>query len=151
MAVSLRPNASSSDLEHKISADNGTELPPPETVAGEAEHKTGAWSEMWNATYRGRTIMLVIYNLFQTIGYYGFSSWVPTLLISQGIDVTKSLAYTFIIAMRQPDRPADRRIFSPIISSANGRSPGRQSASPYSASCCSHCNRAQSASSSSVC
>ena len=53
------------------------------------ERKTGAWTEMWNATYRGRTIMLVVFQLVQTIGYYGFNSWVPALLISQGIDVTK--------------------------------------------------------------
>ena len=74
-------------------------------VAGEAERKTGAWMEMWNAAYRGRTVMLVIYNLFQTVGYYGFSSWVPTLLISQGIGVTKSLTYTFIIAIAAPVGP----------------------------------------------
>jgi putative MFS transporter len=49
--------------------------------------------------------MLVIYNLFQTVGYYGFSSWVPTLLISQGVEVTKSLAYTFIIAVAAPIGP----------------------------------------------
>ena len=93
------------DLEQKIIADSGKELPPPEIVAGEAEPKQGAWSEMWNADYRGRTIMLVIYNLFQTIGYYGFSSWVPTLLIAQHIEVTKSLAYTFIIAVAAPIGP----------------------------------------------
>jgi len=92
------------DLENKVRADGG-ELPPPETVAGEAEHKTGAWMEMWDATYRGRTVMLVIYNLFQTIGYYGFSSWVPTLLISQGVEVTRSLTYTFIIAVAAPIGP----------------------------------------------
>ncbi len=93
------------DLEQKIRADSGKDLPPPEIVAGEAEVKTGAWSEMWNDAYRGRTIMLVIYNLFQTIGYYGFSSWVPTLLIAQGVGVTKSLAYTFIIAVANPIGP----------------------------------------------
>ena len=60
---------------------------------------------MWSPVYRGRTIMLVIFNLFQTIGYYGFSSWVATLLLSQGIEVTKSLAYTFIIAMAAPIGP----------------------------------------------
>jgi MFS transporter, putative metabolite:H+ symporter len=93
------------DLERKITADDGKELPAPEPIAGETERKQGAWSEMWNATYRGRTIMLVIYNLFQTIGYYGFSSWVPTLLISQGVGVTKSLVYTFIIAIAAPVGP----------------------------------------------
>ncbi len=92
------------DLENKIRAD-GVDLPPPQPVAGETERKTGAWSEMWSAAYRGRTVMLVIYNLFQTVGYYGFSSWVPTLLISQGIGVTKSLAYTFVIAVAAPVGP----------------------------------------------
>jgi MFS transporter, putative metabolite:H+ symporter len=93
------------DLEQKIRADSGKELAPPEMIAGEAEVKAGAWSEMWDPAYRGRTIMLVIYNLFQTIGYYGFSSWVPTLLISQGVETTKSLAYTFIIAVAAPIGP----------------------------------------------
>jgi putative MFS transporter len=102
------------DLENKIRAD-GVELPPAETVAGEAERKTGAWSDMWNAEYRGRTIMLVIYNLFQTIGYYGFSSWVPTLLISQGVEVTKSLAYTFIIAVAAPVGPLVGMFFADHI------------------------------------
>ena len=60
---------------------------------------------MWSPAYRGRTVMLVIYNLFQTIGYYGFASWVPTFLISQGVDVTRSLLYTFIIAIANPIAP----------------------------------------------
>ena len=99
------------DLERRIRAD-GVELAPPEIVVGEAERKAGAWAEMWNATYRGRTIMLLIYNLFQTIGYYGFSSWVPTLLISQGVEVTKSLTYTFIIAIAAPVGPLIRVFFA---------------------------------------
>ena len=93
------------DMERRIRAETGREPAPPQTVTGEADSKPGAWTEMWNATYRGRTIMLVIFNLFQTIGFYGFSSWVPALLISQGIGVTKSLAYTFIIAVAAPVGP----------------------------------------------
>ena len=93
------------DMERRARAEIGGDLPPPETVAGEVEHKTGAWVEIWSPAYRGRTIMLVIFNLFQTIGFYGFSSWVPALLISQGIGVTRSLAYTFIIAVAAPVAP----------------------------------------------
>jgi MFS transporter, putative metabolite:H+ symporter len=92
-------------LENRIRAELGHDLPPPETVSGEDERKSGSFSEIWSPTYRGRTIMLVIYNLFQTVGYYGFSSWVPTLLISQGVEVTKSLTYTFIIAIAAPVGP----------------------------------------------
>ncbi len=93
------------DFERHVRAETGADLPPPQLVAGEAEHKPGAWMEMWSPVYRGRTIMLVIFNLFQTIGYYGFSSWVAALLVSQGIEVTKSLGYTFIIAVAAPIGP----------------------------------------------
>ena len=93
------------DFERRSRAETGAELPAPQLVAGEAERKPGTWMEMWSPVYRGRTIMLVVFHLFQTIGYYGFSSWVVTLLLSQGIEVTKSLAYTFIIAMAAPVGP----------------------------------------------
>jgi putative MFS transporter len=49
--------------------------------------------------------MLILFNIFQTVGYYGFANWVPTLLIKQGITVTSSLGYTFIIAIAAPFGP----------------------------------------------
>jgi len=49
--------------------------------------------------------MLVVFNVFQTIGFYGFSNWVPTLLIKQGISVVNSLQYTFLIAIAAPFGP----------------------------------------------
>jgi MFS transporter, putative metabolite:H+ symporter len=93
------------EMERHVRAETSGELAPPETVAGEDEQKVGAWTEMWNSTYRGRTIMLIVFQLVQTIGYYGFMSWVPSLLISQGIGVTKTLSYTFIIAIAAPVGP----------------------------------------------
>jgi len=93
------------DMERRTKAETGRELAAPEIVAGEAEQKSGAWMEMWSPAYRGRTIMLVAFQLLQTIGYYGFNNWVPTLLISQGIGVTKTLPYTFIIAIAAPIGP----------------------------------------------
>jgi len=93
------------EMERQIRAETGTDLPPAVAVAGEAERKPGRFAEIWSKAYRGRTVMLVVYNLFQTVGYYGFSSWVPALLISQGVGVTKSLAYTFVIALAAPVGP----------------------------------------------
>ncbi len=92
------------EMERIAAAESG-QLPPPQPIAGEAEVKRGAWTEMWNDHYRGRTVMLVVYNLFQTIGYYGFQAWVPQFLISKGISVTTSLEYTFIIAIANPVGP----------------------------------------------
>ena len=93
------------NMERRTKEEIGRELPPPEVVAGETEEKRGAWIEMWSEAYRGRTIMLVAFQLLQTVGYYGFNNWVPTLLISQGIGVTKSLQYTFAIALAAPIGP----------------------------------------------
>jgi putative MFS transporter len=94
-------------LEESVAAETKQPLPAPQMLEGEAEEaaRPGAWLEMWSPAYRGRTVMLVVYNLFQTIGYYGFASWVPTFLISQGIEVTRSLEYTFIIAIANPIGP----------------------------------------------
>jgi len=92
------------EMERVATAEGGR-LPSPQTLAGEDEAKRGAWSEMWNDQYRGRTVMLVIYNLFQTIGYYGFQAWVPQFMISKGISLTTSLEYTFIIAIANPVGP----------------------------------------------
>jgi putative MFS transporter len=49
--------------------------------------------------------MLLLFNFFQAIAYYGFQNWVPTLLIGQGITVTKSLLYAFVIATAAPVGP----------------------------------------------
>jgi MFS transporter, putative metabolite:H+ symporter len=92
------------EIERAVSAEHGP-LPEPRAFAGEEDRIVGGWREMWAAPYRSRTIMLVVYNLFQTVGYYGFASWVPTLLLAQGVEATRSLAYTAAIAVAAPLGP----------------------------------------------
>jgi putative MFS transporter len=99
-------------MEREAEREMGRPLPPPQVVDGEAVVQEGAWIEMWSRTYRGRTIVLMIFNLFQTIGYYGFASWVPTFLISQGVAETKSLRYTFVIAIANPIGPLVATVFA---------------------------------------
>ena len=31
--------------------------------------------------------MMSIFHVFQTVGFYGFANWVPTLLVKKGITV----------------------------------------------------------------
>ncbi len=108
-------NAIMADMEQKVRAEKGRELPPPRVIAGEKEERHGAWIEMWQGQYFGRTVMMSAYNLLQTIGYYGFATWVPTLLIQQGITVTRSLEYTFIIAIANPFGPLLGYLFADRI------------------------------------
>ena len=60
---------------------------------------------MWVAPYGKRATMMILFNIFQTVGFYGFANWVPTLLIKQGITITTSLMYSSIIAIAAPIGP----------------------------------------------
>jgi putative MFS transporter len=91
----------------------GAQLPAPKPHA--TEQGRGSFWEIWRAPYLGRTVMLIAFNLFQAAGYYGFASWVPTLLIASGIEVTKSLGYTFVIAIAAPIGPALGLLFTDHI------------------------------------
>jgi MFS transporter, putative metabolite:H+ symporter len=87
---------------------------PPQTssAARETNVQPGGFGEIWRRPYLTRTVMLIIFNIFQTVGFYGFSNWVPTLLIEQGISITKSLQYTFVIAIAAP--------FGPLLAASLG-------------------------------
>ncbi len=60
---------------------------------------------MWAPPYGRRVLVLTVWNVFQSIAYYGFATWVPTLLVAKGITVTSSLLYTTIIALTAPAGP----------------------------------------------
>lgn len=97
------------ELENKVRADYGQPLPIPisgSRSSANVERSThGKFADLWRNPYRGRTLLMIVFNVFQTIGYYGFASWVPTLLIQQGITVTSSLLYSSIIALAAPVGP----------------------------------------------
>ncbi|MCL2428097.1 MAG: MFS transporter [Alphaproteobacteria bacterium] len=90
-------------IEQAVEAETGP-LPPPDVVHAELPGR-GSFAAIWQPPYGGRTLMLSVFNVFQTIGYYGFAAWVPTLLIAKGIDITRSLEYSFIIAVANPVGP----------------------------------------------
>jgi putative MFS transporter len=90
-------------LEARIAAEHGGALPAP--AAPEPVQPRGAFRDLWVQPYRRRALMMAGFNVFQTVGFYGFANWVPTLLVAQGITVTSSLAYTALIALAAPVGP----------------------------------------------
>ncbi len=96
-------DAITSDLERRIEKETGAPLPPP--AGSDMPAPRGRFAEIWQGVYLPRTLMLIVFNIFQAVGFYGFSNWVPTLLIRQGIAVTTSLQYTFMIAIAAPFGP----------------------------------------------
>jgi MFS transporter, putative metabolite:H+ symporter len=61
--------------------------------------------ELWKRPYLSRTVMLVIFQALQTIGFYGFANWAPTFLLKRGVSLLHSLEYTLLIALVSPLGP----------------------------------------------
>lgn len=99
--------AVTASIEAKVIADlGGKPLPAPGAHAVEKIQPVGQMAEIFSPRYRGRTFMLMIFQFFQTFGFYGFAAWVPTLIAQQtGINVGASLLYSFIIAIANPFGP----------------------------------------------
>jgi MFS transporter, putative metabolite:H+ symporter len=81
-------------------------VPPVGAAVEIPEEEHGRFGDIFRPPYLTRTLMLIVFNIFQTVGFYGFSNWVPAFLMKQGIAVTASLGYTFIIAIAAPMGPA---------------------------------------------
>jgi putative MFS transporter len=90
-------------IEARVESEYGRPLPPP--GADEPVAPARSFMDLWVPGVRGRVILMSVFNLFQTIGFYGFSNWVPSLLVKQGITVSTSLGYTTIIALAAPVGP----------------------------------------------
>jgi putative MFS transporter len=99
-------------LENRVEREIKRPLPAPQSFPGEVVQGTGAFKELWQAPYGRRTVMLMVFNFCQAIGFYGFANWAPTFLLANGINVTKSLEYTFLIALANPVGPLIGWIFA---------------------------------------
>ena len=91
-------------MEARAMRDTGRDLPPPPVMHAVMEAK-GRFIELLTPPYGVRTLVLSVFNMCQTVAFYGFGSWVPSLLIAKGIHVTTSLQYAFIIALANPVGP----------------------------------------------
>lgn len=97
-------------IERRVEQETGRPLPPVEVV--EAPPISTARSSLWRPPYLRRTLGLVIFHLFQVVGYFGVSNWLPTLLVAQGITLGKSLGYTAVLALIPPIAPLVFSTFS---------------------------------------
>jgi MFS transporter, putative metabolite:H+ symporter len=78
-----------------------TELPPP-VLAEIAPPKRLTLQESFSGIYAKRTIMLLIFQFLQAVGYYGFGSLAPLILMAKGFSVVNSLAFTAPIVLGYP-------------------------------------------------
>jgi len=64
--------------------------------------KRPSLSTMISGPYRSRMIMLGVFHVFQTIGYYGFGTLVPLVLAAKGYSIVTSLTFTTLTFIGYP-------------------------------------------------
>jgi putative MFS transporter len=76
-------------------------LGPPDPGERASSGRAG-FAVLFSDQYRRRTIMLCVFHVFQTVGYYGFGTLVPTVLASKGYSIATSLTFTSLTFIGYP-------------------------------------------------
>jgi putative MFS transporter len=71
-------------IEGAVERSIGRPLPPPDAMPSAPADRLTPFRRLWSPAYRGRTVMLIAFQLLQAVGYYGFMHWLPTLLQAKG-------------------------------------------------------------------
>ncbi|MGH6971425.1 MAG: MFS transporter, partial [Caulobacteraceae bacterium] len=83
-----------SKLEAKVALQTGAPLPPPSPAPRDDGERKARLSEIFRRPLIGRTALLVTLNIFQAVGFYGFTNWAPAFLAARGAGFAKSLEYS---------------------------------------------------------
>src|SRR5438105_9969269 len=81
----------------EAAAERETKMALPAPAALNPIPKEGRLSDLFAPGVRGRTGMLVVAWMFQTLGFYGFSAFAPTLLVEHGFKLVQSLQWVTLM------------------------------------------------------
>lgn len=80
------------DIEERVARETGETLPSV-AVAAEVPQRRVPLGAMFRGDQGRRTVMWWIFQVLQTVGYYGFGALAPVVLAAKGHTVTTSLGY----------------------------------------------------------
>ncbi|MFG2793180.1 MFS transporter [Streptomyces sp. NPDC048419] len=85
------------------SAHQGTVTPPrPRQTTAPATAEKAPLRQLVTPPWRTRTVMLVIFQILQVFGYYGFGTLAPLVLASKGYDIVHSLTFSALSFVGYP-------------------------------------------------
>ena len=85
-------------LEAAAQAENGA-LPAVQDAAARAPARGGRFAELFAHANLSRTLLLTFAWICQTLGFYGFTAWVPTLLVAHGFSLVQSLGWSSAMSL----------------------------------------------------
>ena len=90
-----RPGEADAALDRiEKSAEKEIGVLPPASDMVQIASRRGGYAKLMAQPYLPRTIMLVFTWICTTLAFYGFASWVPTLLAAHGFSLVNSLAWS---------------------------------------------------------
>ena len=81
--------------------ERGLPLPDPSPSTPSTQHG-GALRELFDGAVRPRTLMMAVFQFFQTWGYYGFGTLAPIVLAAKGYDIVDSLGFLAVTYIGYP-------------------------------------------------
>src|SRR5262249_56957551 len=85
-------------IESQIIREKGP-LPPVPPAIVKTVPKKARPVELFSPQNLPTTLMLTVTWIAQTLGFHGFTAWVPTLLVARGFDLVRSLAWSFTMSI----------------------------------------------------
>jgi MFS transporter, putative metabolite:H+ symporter len=89
------------EIETRVAAEMGPLADPAAPVA-EAKMPKATFKLLLQKKYLAPTALLSVLWITQTIGFFGYSSWAPTLLAQEGLSVEKSIFYVALTTIGAP-------------------------------------------------
>ncbi len=81
----------------EAAAERETGAPLPAPLPLNPVTRNGRYADLFAPQIRPRTFMLVAAWIFQTLGFYGFSAFAPTLLVEHGFKLVQSLQWVTLM------------------------------------------------------
>ncbi|WAM18438.1 MFS transporter [Rhodococcus sp. JS3073] len=91
-----------SRIESRVAAETGPLPEPADPVAVTTRQTKAPLRLLLQKRYLVPTVLLSVMWVTQTIGFFGYSSWAPTLLAQEGLSVEKSIFYVALTTVGAP-------------------------------------------------
>lgn len=85
------------EIEQRVMRESGLTELPPVTESVHVPTRRSRYRDIFAPDVRKRTIMMLVFQFFQSGIFYGFTTLAPTLLLHKGITLVHTLTFSMII------------------------------------------------------
>lgn len=90
------------EFESEARAGGGQLADPEPSETTDTSPAGSSVRDLFRPPYLRRIVMMSVFHLFQTVGYYGFGTMVPLVLAAKGFPVGQSLLFTAVTYLGYP-------------------------------------------------